>query len=137
MNRLIAAASLAALFAAPAFAGTAEIEITHVQASAGPVYVSLFDEAGWRSSLPLKATSLAAGEETLRARFEDLAPGVYGVRIYQDVNGNGELDRGAMGLPKEPYGFSNDAQVRFGPPGWRDVSFEVSGEGAQQVIRLR
>ncbi len=137
MNRLIAAASLSVLFAAPALAGTAEIEITHIQASAGNVYVSLFDEAGWRSNQPLHALSLHAGEESLHARFEDLAPGMYGLRIYQDINGNGELDRGAMGLPKEPYGFSNDAEVRFGPPGWRDVSFEVTGDGAQQVIRLR
>lgn len=137
MNRLCAAVSLSALLALPAFAGTAEIEITNVQESGGPVLLSLFDEAGWRSGQPLEGMIVTATGETVQAQFEDLAPGIYGVRIFQDLNGSGDLDRGAMGIPKEPYGFSNDAPVRFGPPGWRDVSFEVTADGAQQVIRLR
>ena len=28
-----------------------------------------------------------------------------------------------LGIPKEPFGFSNDAKGKFGPPKWQDAVF--------------
>ena len=64
-----------------------------------------------------------------------LPAGSYGARIMHDINDNGELDANFVGIPSEPWGFSNNATGSFGPPKWQDVQFELSGD-AEQNIRL-
>ncbi len=31
----------------------------------------------------------------------------YVISMYQDINGNGKLDSNFLGIPREPFGFSN------------------------------
>lgn len=52
---------------------------------------------------------------TARFTFQDVAPGTYAVAAFEDLNGNGTLDRSQNGLPLEPYGFSNNAGRRSTP----------------------
>lgn len=49
-----------------------------------------------------------------------LPSGPYAVRVFHDINANGELDKNLMGMPTEPYGFSNDARATFGSPKLED-----------------
>jgi uncharacterized protein (DUF2141 family) len=42
------------------------------------------------------------------------------------VNDNGKLDKNFIGIPKEPYGFSNDKAGSFGPPDFEDILVEVN-----------
>jgi uncharacterized protein (DUF2141 family) len=53
----------------------------------------------------------------------NLPPGQYAIAVYHDANGNGKLDRNMFQFPTEPYGFSNNARSRTGPPAWNDVRF--------------
>ena len=48
--------------------------------------------------------------------LKNLPDGPLALSLFQDANGNGRLDMNAMGLPTEPYGFSNNAAGNFGPP---------------------
>ena len=83
-----------------------------------------------------KAIGHAAGTVTIA--FHGIPPGRYAVALLHDENNNGKADRAAMMIPKEGFGFSRDAKVRFGPPRFRDAAFDVaSGADAQQVIRMR
>lgn len=53
--------------------------------------------------------------------------GEYAVKLYQDKNRNGELDTVPfLGIPLEPYGFSNNVRHAFGPPTFREASFLVN-----------
>ena len=63
--------------------------------------------------------------------FEDLPPGDYAIKVFQDADGDGELDFGFLG-PEEAYGFSNGARATFGPPRWEDARFHFGG-GEQTV----
>lgn len=63
--------------------------------------------------------------------------GTYAIKIFHDVNGNGKLDTNFLGIPTEPYGFSNNAMGAFGPPSFEEASFRVSGNGASLSIRLK
>ncbi len=56
---------------------------------------------------------------------------------FHDVDSDGRLDTLPIGLPTEPYGFSNNARGTFGPPAWRQATFGLTTGGARQVIRLR
>jgi len=57
----------------------------------------------------------------------------YGVRVFQDLNSNEELDQNMFGLPTEPYGFSNNARGRFGPPGMGELLFTWTGRERQEI----
>lgn len=57
--------------------------------------------------------------------IKDVPPGIYAIAIYHDLDKNGELNNNWLGIPKEPYGFSNDANGKMGPPDYEDATFEV------------
>jgi uncharacterized protein (DUF2141 family) len=72
----------------------------------------------------------------MRFVFDGLAPGRYAIAAFQDLNGNGSLDRTKLGLPLEPFGFSNDAG-RSGRPSFASAAF-VLGDGKREIsLRLR
>lgn len=54
-----------------------------------------------------------------------LPMGKYAVAIFQDENKNNKLDKGMFGIPKEPYGFSNNAKATFSAPKFEKASFSV------------
>ena len=57
--------------------------------------------------------------------FADVPFGKYAVSIFFDENQNGELDTNWLGIPKEPFGFSNNPPMRFGPPSYEDAIFSI------------
>ncbi len=63
-------------------------------------------------------------------------PGDYAIAVYHDENANKTFDKGAFGLPAEPWGISNNPKIRFGPPHVREALFPVDDVGAQVVIKL-
>ena len=83
-----------------------------------------------------KRVGEAAGTVTLV--FQDVPPGRYAVALLHDENANGKADRAAMMIPREGFGFSRDAKVRFGPPRFGDAAFDLaSGAREQLVIKMR
>ena len=51
--------------------------------------------------------------------------GTYGDKIYIDKNNNNKFDFNIIGIPKEQFGFSNDAISLLGPPSFKNASFDV------------
>ena len=68
--------------------------------------------------------------------FTNLPYGWYGIFLYHDENGNGKMDKNMMGIPKEAYGFSNNAKGFLGKPDYKDVKFELTSAEKQIVIKL-
>ncbi|GCD80314.1 DUF2141 domain-containing protein [Schleiferia thermophila] len=66
-------------------------------------------------------------------RFTDLSAGSYSVEAFHDQNNNGKLDTNPFGIPKEPYGFSNNVRGNFGPPDFELTLFQVSGMTATKI----
>ena len=58
--------------------------------------------------------------------FKNVPNGTYAIALYHDIDKNGELNANWIGIPKEPYGFSNYAVGKMGPPKFEDASFKVS-----------
>lgn len=64
-------------------------------------------------------------------------PGDYAIAVYHDENANKTFDKGAFGLPAEPWGISNNPKVRFGPPHVEEALFPVDADaGAKVAISL-
>jgi uncharacterized protein (DUF2141 family) len=66
-----------------------------------------------------------AGPEDFTATFE-LPDGTYAVGVFHDVDGNEALSKNFLGIPKEPFGFSNNVRGRFGPPSFMEASFSLT-----------
>ena len=60
-------------------------------------------------------------------RYE-LPPGSYAIGIFHDANLNNRLDNYFFGVPREQYGFSNNARGFMGPPSFEDAAFLVEGK---------
>ena len=58
----------------------------------------------------------------------ELPDGTYAIGIFVDKNYNNKMDRNLFGVPKEQFGFSNNAKGKFGPPSFEDASFTVSND---------
>ncbi len=114
--------------------GTAAAEFTllieNVQTAEGDLYISIGDETAFGDAGGKHAvqTILKARAGSMRFCTDALTDGTYAAQVYHDVNGNGELDSNFVGMPREPWGFSNNARGNFGPPKFADTRFEVKGD---------
>ena len=64
----------------------------------------------------------------------DLPTGAYAIGVFHDVNGNNSLDTNFLGIPKEQYGFGNDATGSFGPPSFDEAAITVSKDATHTII---
>ncbi|HEY3278050.1 MAG TPA: DUF2141 domain-containing protein [Syntrophorhabdaceae bacterium] len=104
---------------------TLKVSVSGFQNDKGDAKISIFNSK----------ESFAAGDTGFRAAvlpikggkaewvLSGLPYGTYAIKIYHDENGNGKLDKNSFGMPKEKYGFSNNARGSFGPPGYDQVAF--------------
>lgn len=87
---------------------------------------------------PMMTRTAPAATGEITVTFEDLPAGDYAISLYHDINDNEELDKNLMGIPKEPFGFSNDAMGTFGAPSFNACIVPVSGTGSTQTkIKLK
>ena len=130
---IIALASPACVHAATA--EPAPLVLTFDTGSAtGAVMVSLFDsEAAYTGGAPVQQArvDVARGERT--ATFVNLPAGVYAVKAFHDLDGNGRMTVNPFGRPIEPFAFSNNARGNMGPAGWDAARFSARGQTAQTI----
>ena len=63
---------------------------------------------------------------TVEFTFKDVPKGDYAISIYHDVNADKECNMNFIGIPKEPYGFSNNFRPKFAKPTFNDCKIELS-----------
>jgi uncharacterized protein (DUF2141 family) len=115
---------------------TLSVRVDNVRPDQGEVRVAMFAEGAWLSEQPVAALRTASSGATVTLRLPAPSAGRYGLAAYQDINGDGELNRNMIGIPTEPYAFSNNAPLRFGPPTFEDAALEL-GASAETVLTLR
>jgi uncharacterized protein (DUF2141 family) len=117
------ALSVLAPFAAQAADLT--IIVNNVQQDAGQVMLGLFNSPEGFPKTITQGTLAPAKERSatgqVRLVFKGLAAGQYAATAFHDLDSNGKLNANLMGLPTEPYGFSNNARGNFGPPAFKDA----------------
>ena len=132
-------AALMALWPLAASAATLTVKVENVGKKGGVLRLSLYDEASWSNdeSEPIASANLPAVPPQTTVTFKDLAPGVYGVKTYQDANRNGEFDQNWLGWPLERYGFSRDARPFLSAPGFVRTEVTLSDGENAIVIHLQ
>ena len=132
MIRLAGLAWLAALSAAQS--ATIDVVVDGIEPAPGTVYVTLC-QGGLSGAACRVGDEAAANGGSRRFSFADIPAGAWAVAAYQDLNGNGRLDRTNLGLPLEPYGLSNGAGRRARPD-FGSASVAVREPGAAIRVRL-
>jgi uncharacterized protein (DUF2141 family) len=135
----------AALPAAPAWpAGLAAVanltvRVENVLPAGGVLRLGLYDAARYPddNSKPVASADVPAVPGETVITLHAIPPGVYAIQTFQDVNANDKMDTSWLGLPLEPFGFSQDATPFLSKPAFDEVKFVlVAGENSQ-VIHLQ
>jgi len=117
--------------------GRVEVTVTNVKDTTGTVRVGIFnDESTFlKDAFVGKIVRAAKGE--VKVIFENVPEGKYALSVIHDENKNGELDSNMIGIPKEGFGFSNDAMGMFGPPGFEKCEFAVTPGPKKLTVTMR
>ena len=127
--------SLALLLVAPTlFGAQLTVTVTGLR-EPGEIHLAIYDSAavfegdrgdnGGPQPGIITGSIEPAGPEDFTATFE-LPDGTYAVGVFHDVDGNQALSKNFLGIPEEPFGFSNNVRGRFGPPSFMEASFSLT-----------
>ncbi len=119
--------------------GTIEVQCNGLARSAGEVVCALYDsEESFPSEDKVFAASYARVDgPSVTCRFDGVPRGRYAVAMFHDEDGDRKL-KTFLGMPREGYGFSNDAPPsRFGPPKFSQAAFDFDGDSKRIVINVK
>jgi uncharacterized protein (DUF2141 family) len=100
------------------------VEIDGFRNDDGHVMVKLINQE--EEMVANKIAGIADGKSTIV--FENVPSGTYALSYFHDENDNEDLDTNFFGMPKEGFGFSNNAKGRMGPPKLKDQLFTVTSD---------
>jgi uncharacterized protein (DUF2141 family) len=100
------------------------VEIVDLESNKGVVVVDLLDK--YEESVMDTIVNITDHKCTIV--FKDLKNDQYAIRYFHDENRDDEMDTNILGMPKEGFGFSNDAFGKMGPKKFSEWLFEVSGD---------
>lgn len=115
---------------------TVTVSVINITTHTGFIMLALYDEAGWGDE-PVDTARKPVHGDTITLTMTAPKSGQYGIRLFHDIDGNGELNANVMGIPIEPFGFSNNAPPRFGPPSFGAAAFDIGEDGTVQTISLQ
>jgi uncharacterized protein (DUF2141 family) len=101
--------------------------------------LGVYDEARYPddNSKPIVSADVAAVPGETIVTLHAIPPGTYAIQTFQDVNANDKMDTSWVGLPLEPFGFSQDATPFLSKPSFDNVKFTLAAGENSQVIHLQ
>lgn len=112
------------------------VEITGMNTDIGKVFLALYNAEKTflkKHETTKGANAVVKGKKAI-AYFKGLKKGEYAISLFHDENDNNKMDTRIFGIPKEPYGFSNNAKGFMGPPKFKDAKFIVD---ANKTISIK
>ena len=101
------------------------VKITGMKNSNGRVFVALFNSEKTFLKGGFRGDIVKIIDKKATVVFKDIPEGTYAISVFHDANNNQEMDTNFLGIPKERYGFSNNARGFMGPPKFKNAKFVV------------
>jgi uncharacterized protein (DUF2141 family) len=134
----------------PAAAADLQVTIKGIRSDAGEILIALYDNpAGFESAIAnsairglmpdsgrLVGTAIWAKRGEQSTVFTQLQPGRYALIVIHDANDDGRLNRNAVGVPIEGYGFGNNAQAFLNAPSFDAAAITVGKADVSAAITL-
>ena len=111
------------------------VNISNLTANKGTVEIGIFNKAEGFLKVGkqfLKKQIKVSGDKTSYT-FTNLPKGYYSVAIYQDENSNKKCDTNFIGIPNEPYGFSNNYKPTISAPNFAQTRVLVNNNKAIDI----
>ena len=118
--------------------GELKVNVSNIDPIEGDIYVAVYnsEESYMDLDLTVFQQIVPVEADIEEIIFEDIPEGEYAVTVFQDLNDNGKLDTKLIGIPKEPYGFSNNARGTIGPPKYDSAKFSVKGDTEIEITLI-
>lgn len=118
--------------------GTITIKVSNIQVKEGAIHLAVYNDAETFLSdaffLFKKANVTKDGE--LIIVLNDIPFGEYAISFFHDENSNDKMDKYMGLIPKEAYGFSNNARGTMGPPSYDDAKFNFSTKEMEMAVTM-
>lgn len=114
---------LAVLAVTPAAAADLDVTVTGIRNNHGRIVVAICNEANFPKGACPYHGQVPARLGQVTVRVAGVPPGTWAAAVYHDEVGNQRLQFDLLGVPKQGFGFSRDAKMRFGPPRFVDAAF--------------
>jgi uncharacterized protein (DUF2141 family) len=108
----------------------------------GAIMISLLTKEEFENNKGSRFQSIIeVGPEDLKKEktsfsFTNVPEGMYGIRCFQDLNGNKILDKGDFG-PVEPWGMYRPSKPAFRAPTFEEIAFKVDKDITDIEIELQ
>lgn len=105
-----------------------KLTITNIKTLKGNIEIGIYNDP---ESFPKKGkhyktiTKKVIGNE-MSFFIKDLPKGKYAIALYHDKNSDKVCNLNFLGIPKEPYGFSQNFKPVFSKPSFSDCKINVS-----------
>jgi uncharacterized protein (DUF2141 family) len=108
----------------------------------GPIYIQLVSKEAFESNKGSQfASIIEVGPGDVKKgktcfSFMNVPEGTYGIKCFQDLNGNKTPDKGIFG-PKEPWGTYRPSRPAFGAPEFKEIAFKVDRDITDIQLELK
>jgi uncharacterized protein (DUF2141 family) len=121
--------------------GTLTVNVQNVPSAQGSIRMAVYNN---EKSFPSESQSFRGGALTLKPginspqlTFDQLPFGNYAVAVYHDANNNGKMDKNTLGIPTEPYAFSNNIKVKWRAPKFQEAMFTLNTPNKEISVVLK
>ena len=116
---------------------TIEVQVKDIVAG-GVIRAALCaNEAAFTTEKGCAFKAVKVDGKSISLTYSGLANGTYALKLFQDVDSDEKLGTNALGIPNEPFGFSNNAMGHFGPPSFEQAAFKVGSEPITIKVKLK
>ncbi len=113
-----------------------QLEVTGIKSTIGFIQIAVFkSDTDFDKDIFSYVIAVPASSE-VQVSIPNLEVGRYAIAVYHDENKNQKLDKNFVGIPKEGYGFSNNAVGKLGPPKFSETSFSLDTNLKKLSIRM-
>lgn len=113
-----------------------EVKIDNIKNDKGDILIGLYSDEGKFPREVIDGRVVRASKNGVTVAFHDLKPGPYAVSVLHDENSNKDMDQNNIGIPKEGFGFSNNARASFGPPSFDKAKIELQPGKKDTLISI-
>ena len=114
------------------------VNVTNLKSKTATVVIGLYAPANkfLDENDQLKEYRIKPKNGKFSAKITNQNYGEFGMAIYQDVDGDGKITKNLIGIPKEPYAFSNNYKPTIKAPSFNDCKFTYSAKSNTVNMKL-
>ena len=114
------------------------LQFNELESQRGQICVAVYkcEQTFMQPDAHIRAEIYTLDEFNGTIKLQNLPYGQYAIAVFQDLNGNEKLDTNVFGVPKEPYGFSNNLRVKWRKPRFDEAQVRFAKDGQVVPVQL-